>query len=157
MKLFNRYFIAYFMGLCASLFALGTAAAHPMGNFSINHYSAIRVEPSKVEILYVIDMAEIPTFQELRIDSIPPRPDDPDTQRYVARTATAFQSRLRLTIDGSPIILREISHQVIFPPGAGGLPTMKIAVALEAKTTPESRITRSGSNAAPRLLEYHDA
>ena len=39
--------------------------AHPMGNFSINHYSAITPGRSGVRIDYIIDMAEIPTFQEM--------------------------------------------------------------------------------------------
>ena len=38
--------------------------AHPMGNFSINHYAGIRVDKKTVEVLYIIDRAEIPTYQE---------------------------------------------------------------------------------------------
>jgi len=36
-----------------------------MGNFSVNHYSAISVAGNRVQILFLVDMAEIPTFQEL--------------------------------------------------------------------------------------------
>ena len=39
------------------------ALAHPLGNFTINHYAGIRVEPSRVVLDVVIDEAEIPTFQ----------------------------------------------------------------------------------------------
>ena len=39
--------------------------AHPMGNFSINHYSKIKIGQKSVEILYLVDMAEIPTYQEI--------------------------------------------------------------------------------------------
>ena len=39
------------------------AAAHPLGNFTINHYAGIRVEPQRVLLDVVIDQAEIPTFQ----------------------------------------------------------------------------------------------
>ena len=40
-----------------------TRQAHPLGNFTINRYS--RVEPSgdRLYVLYVLDLAEIPTFQ----------------------------------------------------------------------------------------------
>src|SRR5262245_6208667 len=41
------------------------AGAHPMGNFSVSHYTALRLEARTVEIRYVIDMAEVPTFQEM--------------------------------------------------------------------------------------------
>src|SRR4051812_8103618 len=43
----------------------GGASAHPMGNFSINQYSALTVGNGRVELRYIVDMAEIPTFQEL--------------------------------------------------------------------------------------------
>ena len=39
------------------------AAAHPLGNFTINHYAGIRVEPDRIRLDVVIDQAEIPTFQ----------------------------------------------------------------------------------------------
>ena len=37
-----------------------------MGNFSISHYAAIRVEPDAVRLRYLVDLAEIPTFQALQ-------------------------------------------------------------------------------------------
>ncbi|MFB3739281.1 MAG: nickel transporter, partial [Candidatus Velamenicoccus archaeovorus] len=43
----------------------GTASAHPLGNFTINVYAGIELRPGGVTIDYVVDMAEIPTFQEL--------------------------------------------------------------------------------------------
>ena len=42
------------------------AAAHPMGNFSVNHYSKISLETDRVRVTYFIDLAEIPTYQELQ-------------------------------------------------------------------------------------------
>ena len=54
-----------------------TAFAHPMGNFSINHYAKIKIDRGSVEIRYLIDMAEIPTFQEIRQFDITPAPEDP--------------------------------------------------------------------------------
>ena len=38
--------------------------AHPLGNFTINHYAGLTVRPSQVDLDVVIDMAEIPAFQE---------------------------------------------------------------------------------------------
>ena len=37
--------------------------AHPLGNFTINHYAEVRVEVDRVLLDVVIDQAEIPTFQ----------------------------------------------------------------------------------------------
>src|ERR1700722_15468681 len=41
------------------------AMAHPMGNFSVNHYSRLQFNRSGVDLAYVLDLAEIPTFQLL--------------------------------------------------------------------------------------------
>ena len=41
--------------------------AHPLGNFTINHYAGLRVEPDQVLLDIVIDEAEIPAFQS-RLD-----------------------------------------------------------------------------------------
>ena len=49
---------------------VGPVLAHPLGNFTINHYAGIRIEPAKVDLDVVIDQAEIPTFTERqRIDT----------------------------------------------------------------------------------------
>ena len=50
-----------------SLLVLSTVLqAHPMGNFSVNHYARIEPSAQAVEILYVLDLAEIPTFELLQ-------------------------------------------------------------------------------------------
>src|SRR5919202_5688342 len=43
------------------------ALAHPLGNFTINHYSRLQVSANAVRLRYVLDMAEIPTFQEKQL------------------------------------------------------------------------------------------
>jgi hypothetical protein len=71
-------------GLAHALLLLAAVTpmlAHPMGNFSVNHYSRIRVERNFVELRYVIDMAEIPTFQELQTAGINADPQDPALRR----------------------------------------------------------------------------
>ena len=49
--------------MLAVLLVPALAAAHPLGNFTINHYAGIRVEPDRILLDVVIDQAEIPTFQ----------------------------------------------------------------------------------------------
>src|SRR2546426_12607289 len=53
------------VGLAVLVGAAG-AAAHPLGNFSINHYAALEIAPPVVYVRYIIDLAEIPTFQEIQ-------------------------------------------------------------------------------------------
>src|SRR5262245_27844910 len=57
-------------------------AAHPLGNFSISHYSGLRFDERRVELHYVLDLAEIPTFQEIQETGIVPDPDHPSVAAY---------------------------------------------------------------------------
>jgi ABC-type nickel/cobalt efflux system permease component RcnA len=120
--------------LCAALtVALALAAlapapghAHPLGNFSINHHAALRVEAEGVEIAYVIDMAEIPTFQELQEQSLVPDASHPSVAPYLSRTADSLGAQLHVEINGSRRPLRTLARDVAFPPGAGDLPTLRL-------------------------------
>ena len=117
-------------GLLVWLFVLlssaGTAFAHPMGNFSINHYAKIKVGARSVEIRYLIDMAEIPTFQETRHFDLTPKADDPGVNSYLGRQEQLLKAGLSLESDGKPVQLDTISRELTFADGAGGLPTMKM-------------------------------
>ncbi len=114
---------------------LGSAKsfAHPMGNFSVNHYSKIEIGQRSVEILYLVDMAEIPTFQEIRQFDITPTADDPSASRYLDRHEQLLKEGISLENDGQSVRLDTISRQVAFADGAGGLPTMKIGFVLRGK------------------------
>ena len=103
-----------------------TSVAHPMGNFSVNHYSKIKIGQQSIEIRYLIDMAEIPTFQEARQFDITPKVDDPSASRYLNRQEQLLKEGISLESDGQSVRLYTISRQVAFADGAGGLSTMKI-------------------------------
>jgi nickel/cobalt exporter len=125
--------------LIASLFfvfllaATGEIAAHPLGNFSISQYSAIRVDKETVEIRYIIDMAEIPTFQEIQETGIVPQAGDSSLDSYLKRKTDMLGVGLILEINGLRLTPLPESREIIFPPGAGGLPTMKIGILYKAK------------------------
>jgi nickel/cobalt exporter len=109
------------------------ASAHPMGNFSINHYTRIVPGSSVVEIDYMIDMAEIPTFQETQEAGLITRANDPSLKGYLAHKARLLKSDLTLKANGQSLSLDTVSTQAIFPAGAGGLPTMKMGFVYTAK------------------------
>jgi ABC-type nickel/cobalt efflux system permease component RcnA len=119
-----------------------------MGNFSINHYSGIFLHREFVQLHYIIDMAEIPTFQELQASGLKPDPNDPRIAQYLAAKETEFRRGILLKLDGRPVGLACDSRQVIFPPGAGGLPTMKLGFICQAIF---SRLA-----AGPHRIEYRD-
>jgi ABC-type nickel/cobalt efflux system permease component RcnA len=114
--------------------AAGVALAHPLGNFTINHYAGIRVEPERVLLDVVIDEAEIPTFQASQAFDL-----DGDGALSAAETTAARQSGclavgrdLRLAVGGSAARLLLVEAGLAFPPGNGGLSTMRLACTFEA-------------------------
>src|SRR6185503_20445797 len=74
-------------------------SAHPLGNFSISQYAGIHVGDGAIALRYFVDMAEIPTFQELQTREIPPDNGDPRVARYLRDTATALKQGLVLEVD----------------------------------------------------------
>ena len=145
-------------GLLALFLLLGycrLAAAHPMGNFSVNHYSKITLESDRIHIRYFIDLAEIPTYQELQQAGIAATDIDPNSPAvigYVSARGAELGRGLTLAVDGKPTLVRLISSGVIFPIGAGGLPTMKMGFVYEAAYPSAS----SSPRPTPVNLHYVD-
>src|ERR1700728_1106749 len=123
------FVLPFALMLCSA----ATSFAHPMGNFSINHYAKLKIDQRSIEIRYLIDLAEIPTFQEIRQFDITPAPEDPSTSRYLERQEEVFKEGISLESDGQAVRLATISRQVVFSDGAGGLPTMKIGFVFRGK------------------------
>jgi nickel/cobalt exporter len=115
------------------------AFAHPMGNFSISHYAGIHIRPDSVELDYLIDMAEIPTFQEMQQSGMPADSGDSLVTKYLRSKATNLAQGLSLTLDGRALVLEPLSQQVIFLQGAGNLPTMKMGFVYRARLTESCR------------------
>jgi nickel/cobalt exporter len=144
-----RSFLAAIAALGLALFPV-ESSAHPMGNFSISHYAGIRVEPGFIEVRYLIDMAEIPTFQEMQQNSIVAQSDDPSVRPYLSSQAEAFRKGLLLTLNGEPLSLETTSQNLLFSPGAGNLPTMKFGIVYRARVSDACTVTHCE-------LEYRDA
>jgi hypothetical protein len=78
----SRLIVAILVAVSSMSFST-SAIAHPLGNFSISHYSAIRIGRDEVELKYILDLAEIPTFQEMQESGITPKADDSGVQAYL--------------------------------------------------------------------------
>ncbi|ACC85100.1 nickel/cobalt transporter [Nostoc punctiforme] len=111
------------------LFWMPKADAHPLGNFTINHYAGVQVATDGVGIDYVLDMAEIPAFQEINhLDTNRDRKAEPvETVQYPAQKCQQVNSHLELLIDKQPLALSLIKSTVEFPPGVGGLSTLRLS------------------------------
>ncbi len=96
----------------AALERPGGADAHPLGNFTVNHYAGIELAGSRVYVRFVLDLAEIPTFQE-------------GGRVRAPGYAAAVARELELRLDGERVVLTPLTHRVSSRPGAGGLPTLR--------------------------------
>ena len=120
-------------------------AAHPLGNFTINLYSRLEVERERLGLTYVVDMAEIPTFQAFGGEPLTPQAQ----ADYVAQAAAELRDGLQLLVDGHRHDLQLTDQQISFPPGQGGLLTTRIELRLE---TPLPQLAAS----AQRDIIYKD-
>jgi ABC-type nickel/cobalt efflux system permease component RcnA len=110
--------------IAAALLVLpGAASAHPLGNFSINHLARVAVSADRVDVLYVLDEAEIPTFQQRGVSDA----------ALLARKRAEVDKRLVVTVDGRRVALRPAGRAVLsHPPGQGGLKTTRVEIPLAA-------------------------
>jgi len=110
------------------VFTTMAAIAHPLGNFTINHFVHIQLERDRVGIHYVVDTAEILTFQELQaIDANGDgKASSAELNAYLERVTPQYVDGIMLTGDGSRVPLKTIAKKVTTLPGAGGLPTLRV-------------------------------
>src|SRR5262252_689407 len=130
-----RQFGAACLAATLSLLMLASKTpAHPLGNFTINHFARVQVGPTRIQVRFVVDMAEISTIQQLqsaRVANIN-APTGAELDSYLAVATDEFTRGLVLTLDGSPLELNLQRTSISLPPGAGGLNTLRIECTYEA-------------------------
>ncbi|MGI9106817.1 MAG: nickel/cobalt transporter [Pyrinomonadaceae bacterium] len=106
----------------------GAAIAHPLGNFTINHFSRIEIGDEQIRVRYVVDMAEIPTLQELQTmnESADGSPTNAELNAYLERIVPQYAAGLRVTVDGKLIPLQPATKMISTPTGDGGLPNLRV-------------------------------
>jgi nickel/cobalt transporter (NicO) family protein len=123
------------LAVALALLIPAVASAHPLGNFSINHLDQVKVSSGRVDVTYILDQAEIPTFQER---GLPP-------SVVLARKEAEVQRALVLTVNGRRVPLRlGGAGQISFPPGQGGLKLTRVVLPLFAVVS------------HPRSVQLHD-
>jgi nickel/cobalt exporter len=110
------------------------AQAHPLGNFTINHYDGLSLFPARVEDAAVVDRAEIPTLQDH--DTIDTDHDgvlEPAELDASARTqCAAAAAAVEVAVDGSPLHWTVNRSSLELLPGAAGLSTSRLSCGLTA-------------------------
>jgi len=135
------------------LIAAPAASAHPLGNFTVNRYSGLLLSPGRVRLTYVLDMAEIPTFQET--PNIDTNGDGTVTgaerRAWADRTAPAMLQGLTLTVGGRPVALRIDSDSMRFRPGQGGLPILYFKALFTGPLASSGSLSYRDRNYADRI------
>jgi nickel/cobalt transporter (NicO) family protein len=110
------------------------ASAHPLGNFSVNHLSQVSVSTDRVDVRYILDEAEIPTFQQRALS------DD----ELLRRKQAEVEKRLALTVDGRRVELEPAGEATIsHPEGQGGLRTTRVEIPLGTPVEAPRRVELS--------------
>jgi nickel/cobalt transporter (NicO) family protein len=117
--------VLLFLGLTAP------AAAHPLGNFSVNRLAEVSISSDRVDVWYFLDEAEIPSFQQRGV---------PDAE-LLRRKQAEVNRRLVLTVDGRRVALRPAGTPSIeHPAGQGGLETTRVELPLSATVSEPRRV-----------------
>lgn len=133
MNWYRRLSLIVLLLLAAHLTA-PAAFAHPLGNFSVNHYAELRIARDSLTVNYILDLAEIPALQAMAaLDAnANGQPDDSEMAAYRAEQCVAIQSGLTVKANGALLTLTPGASELSFPPGAGGLPTLRLTCTFES-------------------------
>src|SRR5215210_3774604 len=120
------------------LFLPAAASAHPLGNFSLNHYSRLEIGAAGIKLYYVMDIAEIPTFQDK--DLLDTNRDgqisESEKQAYLDIKLKEVTPGLKLALDYTAAPLKLVQKNIEFPAGQGGLGTTRITALFETAALP---------------------
>jgi nickel/cobalt transporter (NicO) family protein len=126
-----RLSIVALLALAAVAALAPAASAHPLGNFSINHLTEVRISADRVEALYILDQAEIPTFQERSLQPA----------EVLDRKRSEIAKGLGLEVNGRTVPLRlEQGAKISFPAGQGGLKLTRVELPLSADVSDPRRV-----------------
>ncbi len=112
-----------------------TAQAHPLGNFSVNHYDGLRLSHDGIEDTAVVDSAEIPTAQD-------DEATDTDHDGTIAPAEAADRAadrcarlagRTRVSVDGRRIAWYVNRSTLTYGKGAAGVPVARLTCTLRAE------------------------
>ena len=135
-QILTTRFFAFALG---SIVLASGLAAHPMGNFSVSHYTRIEVGARAADVNYVLDLAEIPTFEMLRDWKMDAKTPQSALDAHAAEQVQVWMRGLEFRTRGldpknhrsaTTLVPKFVSASVRLTDGAGGLPVARIAATL---------------------------
>jgi nickel/cobalt transporter (NicO) family protein len=124
--------------IALSLWMPAVAIAHPLGNFTINTSASLVLRAGEVVVEYVVDMAEIPTFQERRTVDTDGDGSLSSEESAAYRNAACAElgSGLRLDVDATRARLAMNASELSLPVGQAGLRTLRLTCTFRATVAP---------------------
>jgi nickel/cobalt transporter (NicO) family protein len=98
-----------------------------MGNLSVNHYARLEPGAKGVNVFYVLDLAEIPTFELTQSWNVAKDSPKPVLDAKAAEQVRMWLSNLSFTEGGKPLSARLESTELSIVDGAGNMPVFRIA------------------------------
>lgn len=121
----------------------GPASAHPLGNFTTNHYDGLTITSSSITDSAVVDTAEIPTSQQRpTVDTDDDgRVSSTEAAAYAVSRCAAVAEDIALNVDNKPVHWTVRHSSFAYRPGAAGLQTSRLQCTLTASADLTQRAT----------------
>ena len=152
----KRLFVVAAAGGIAVLAPATAASAHPLGNFTVNHYDGITVRSDAVDVFAVVDAAEIPTAQQRSTVDTNHDGTLEGTERaaFASHACAQVADHEVLTVAGARVSLTTTSSSYALRSGAAGLHTSRLQCRLHADVAGsdhDRRVTLTDDYAAVRI------
>jgi nickel/cobalt exporter len=132
------------LALCSAALAI----PHPMGNFSVSHYARFELTGQGIQLVYVLDLAEIPTFELLRSWQLERSSPRHQLEANACKQAKVWLDGLQIKSNVELQHPRFLSCELVISDGAGNLPVARI--------TTRAQLNRAGGSLAYQDTNFPD-
>lgn len=143
----------------ASVAAAPAAAAHPLGNFSVNYHTGLVLRPDRIDARIVVDRAEIAALQERPVvdsdhdDAV----SDGESRAYAEEACSGLRKQLHLSLGGNRADWKQSSAALVYENGEAGLKTSRLTCELTARADlTEPTGIRAGTDYDTTRIGWHE-
>src|ERR1041385_8265013 len=139
----KRHVVLPIIAMCAAVLF-----AHPMGNFSVSHYSRIELTANGARIRYILDLAGIPTVQLLqqwKLEASAPREE---LERRAVEQARVWSRSLKVEVGGQPAAVAFERASMTLDKGGDGMPVLRVVSELRVDAAPGALRFEAGNSPA---------
>jgi hypothetical protein len=153
--MFRLAALAVALAACAGLLTPSPAVAHAYGPFSISVYSGLVVSQGRIEIRWVLDMAEIPAAAtvELIDEDADGTVTESEKDAYFDLWVGSILDQINLVVDGQDLEKEIVARELTLPAGEGGSPALRLVMDL-VSTVPGATGRHSATYRDTNYMEY---